>query len=122
MLVNRRASCLIPSVILLLVNCAAPVSPQMLDASREKTVRSLASETKAQITFENKSGQKIKIYWLDFFGHRILYKVLDVGEHYDQETFLTHPWLITDASDNAWNIFLAGSRPSVVDVVAPIPK
>jgi hypothetical protein len=120
--VNLRALVFASLVAMLLPGCAGPVSPKTLDASQEKAVKSLSSDTKAQITFVNKSGQRINVYWLDFSGHRVLYKMLEAGESYDQQTFLTHPWLVTDSGDNAWNIFLAGTQPTVVEIVAPVQR
>ena len=122
MLVILRTFVLASLVTLLLASCGSPVPPQVVDPGQEAALKSVASDSKAQITFVNKSGQEVKVYWLDFSGHRVLYQVLRAGESYDQQTYLTHPWLVTDSSDNGWNIFFAGSEPSVVYIAAPTLK
>jgi hypothetical protein len=122
MLVNSRKFGLATVILVLLTACAVVTGPQRIDANQEKNLKSLPNETKAQIKFVNKSGQEVKVYWLDFSGHRVLYKVLEAGESYDQQTYLTHPWLVTDGRDDAWNIFFADAQPRVIYIVPPGAK
>ncbi|WP_093554872.1 VHL beta domain-containing protein [Pseudoduganella namucuonensis] len=105
-----------------LTGCATAVVPQRTDANQNGTVKSISSETTAQITFVNKSGQDVKIYWLDFSGRRVLYMILEADKSYSQQTYLTHPWLVTDGRDNVWNIFFADAQPRVAYIVAPSAK
>ncbi len=93
-----------------------------LDGYQEGVVKSLNSNTAAQITFTNGSGQEAKVYWLDFDGHRVLYKVLTAGESYDQQTYLTHPWIVTDARGIAWHIYFASAQPRTINIVSPVAK
>jgi hypothetical protein len=72
--------------------------------------RSLHSDSPESLSFLNASAQPIKIYWLNFKGQRVFYQTLQPGEVYDQETFLTHPWVVTDENDNAWALFYAPSK------------
>ena len=66
--------------------------------SMEGKMRSLNGNTKTTITFravgENDETQ-FKIYWLDYNGRRVFYKRLFAGDSYRQQTYLTHPWLVT---------------------------
>ncbi len=62
----------------------------------EQNVRSLNSDTPTKVSFMNQAGDMVEVYWLDFQGIRVLYRMLASGEAYLQETYLTHPWLITD--------------------------
>jgi hypothetical protein len=87
-----------------------------------KGVRSLNSAVAAKITFVNKSGQPIKVYWIDFNGNRKLYQTLENNRFYEQQTFMTHPWLVTDKDDNAWDTYYPEARPRTVEIVAPIQK
>ncbi len=84
-------------------------------------VRSLNSDVPAAITFLNDSAQTVKIYWLGFKGERVFYQRLLPGETYAQETFLTHPWVVTDDKDNAWALHYAQRKLLTVSIVAP-PK
>src|SRR5271167_4674130 len=67
-----------------------------------KGIKSINGDVETKIAFTNKSGKTIKVYWLNYEGKRELYQTLKDGEYYEQQTFVTHPWLITDADDNAW--------------------
>lgn len=64
----------------------------------EAGARSLTGDTPTNIRFravgENDETQ-FKIYWLDYQGRRVFYKHLFAGESYDQQTYMTHPWLVT---------------------------
>ncbi len=122
MLVNIRTLFFAYSVVMLLAGCAMPTRPQMVGASQEKAAKSFANESRTEIAFVNTSEQDVKVFWLDFSGHRKLYKVLKAGESYDQQTYLTHAWLVTDGNDNAWSIFYADAQPRVVQIVAPVRR
>jgi len=50
------------------------------------------------VTFENQSGEAIRVHWLDFSGGRVLYRVLPAGTAYTQQTYVTHPWIVTGAT------------------------
>ena len=39
-----------------------------------------------------------------------------------QQTYVTHPWLITDADDNAWDVYFPDAQPRIVEIVAPKKK
>jgi von Hippel-Lindau disease tumor supressor len=84
-------------------------------------VRSLNSDVQAAITFQNDSAQTVKIYWLGFKGERVFYQRLLPGETYQQETFLTHPWVVTDDKDNAWALHYAQRKMLTISIAAP-PK
>jgi hypothetical protein len=91
-------------------------------AGEEQYSKSLAGVTQARITFFNRSGQRVKVYWLDYAGNLVFYKSLEAGESYDQETYFTHPWLITDAHNNAWKTYLATSDHTLVEITSPSKK
>ncbi|QBB71940.1 hypothetical protein ELE36_17110 [Pseudolysobacter antarcticus] len=122
MLCNFRARALTLVVAVLLAGCAGSTQPQRVGSNQERAAKSIGNESKAEIEFVNKSGQVVKIYWLDFDGHRNLYKTLKVGESYNQQTYLMHPWLVTDANDKAWDIFFADAQPRTVNIVVPASK
>ena len=48
------------------------------------------------VHFENKSGIKVKLYWISYEGNRQLYAELAVGAKRRQNTYDTNTWLITD--------------------------
>jgi von Hippel-Lindau disease tumor supressor len=90
--------------------------------AEEKGIKSINSDVETKITFANKSGKTIKVFWLDFDGKRKFYQTLEDDESYDQDTYLTHPWVITDEDDNAWYVYYPDAQPRTVEVVAPKQK
>ena len=59
----------------------------------------IKSSTGASIymDFVNQRGSNMNIYWLDYNTGRVSYKSnLATGQTHNQQTFVTHPWLITD--------------------------
>jgi hypothetical protein len=87
--------------------------------SNEKGLRSVTGNVKTRITFVNRSQQPVKAYWLDYEGERVFYKELKPSESYSLDTFVTHPWLITDLHDNAWDIYMPTVLPRTVIIRAP---
>lgn len=98
--------------------------------SEEASLKSASSTTSTNITFKNSSSGKIHIYWLDFNGKRVEYGKsgnqasggIDAGVSYTQQTYLTHPWLITDDNGNCQGIYFAptggGSTVEITKTVA----
>lgn len=80
----------------------------------EKGTYSLHAHVPTRIRFENKSGKLVKIYWLDYSGARKLYKVLEKDQVHVQQTYVTHPWLITGDDDRAMQIYFPDSQPRTV--------
>lgn len=59
----------------------------------------------APIAFQNNSAGIRKVYWLDTNGERQLYRELKLGESYELGTYLSHPWVVTDADGNALGLY-----------------
>ncbi len=66
--------------------------------ANEGHIRSVVGDEKTTITFqivgENDETQ-FKIYWIDYEGKRQFYKHVFAGDVYQQQTFMTHPWVVT---------------------------
>ena len=80
----------------------------------EKGTYSIHANVPTSIRFENKSGKIVKIYWLDYSGNRKLYKVLEKDQVHNQQTYVTHPWLITGDDDRAMQIYFPDSQSRTV--------
>jgi len=93
-----------------------------LNNAEDNTIQSINGIIKTSIEFINKSGQPIKVYWLDYEGKRKLYAQLKAEDSYIQQTYVTHPWLITDADDNAWDVYFPEAQPRIVEIAAPQKK
>jgi len=87
-----------------------------------KETRSLHAHIPTEVTFENKSGQTIRVYWLDYSGNRKLYRTLENGQKHAQKTFVTHPWLITGEDDHGWQVFFPDSQPRTIVILPPENK
>lgn len=70
---------------------------QPLSCKAESKLRSLNGDQSTTIRLINRGSHTYKVYWLDYQGHRKHYRDLAPGERYDQQTYVTHPWVITEA-------------------------
>ncbi|WP_233235373.1 hypothetical protein [Bordetella sp. LUAb4] len=84
----------------------APLSLPMLACSNEASLASIESSTSTEVTFLNDSDESITVYWLDLDGHRKQYQVLAAGNSYRQQTYLTHPWIVTTADGRCIGLYL----------------
>ena len=80
----------------------------------EKGTYSIHANIPTSIRFDNKSGKIVKIYWLDYSGNRKLYKVLEKDQVHNQQTYVTHPWLITGDDDRSMQIHFPDSQSRTV--------
>jgi len=90
------------------------VSEESSNEMLEKGTYSIHAHIPTSIRFENKCGKSVKIYWLDYSGNRKLYKVLGKDQVHNQQTYVTHPWLITGDDDRAMQIYFPDSQPRTV--------
>jgi von Hippel-Lindau disease tumor suppressor protein len=95
---------------------AAPADPSCKDLFK---IKSQGSDAKAKITFINKSGAYRGILWLDFSGQPKDYANLQAGEEITLDTFLTHPWMVTDGPGDCIEIFMPHAGTRVVTLKAP---
>ena len=68
---------------------------------KDTTVESGRSVT---LRFDNKSNQRISIFWVGFDGIRRPYSKLDPGRKYDQHTYGYHLWIVVgeEGRDLGW--------------------
>jgi hypothetical protein len=79
---------------------------------REGGARSITSDRPTAIDFVNARAERVLVYWLDYFGRRVLYRVLPAGGSYRQQTYVTHPWVVTTVDGEALAVFLPADRPA----------
>ena len=87
--------------------------------AEENHIRSIDGNVATTIKFVNKSKQLIKVYWLDYEGEGKFYAAVKDGGSHELKTYLTHPWLITDANENAWYVYFPDAQPRTVKIVSP---
>jgi hypothetical protein len=66
----------------------------------ESTLKSKSSLFSTNIQFINKHAFPVKVYWIDFSGKRQHYFDLAPNEVRWQQTFTSHPWIITESGAN----------------------
>jgi hypothetical protein len=66
----------------------------------EDKLSSLVSSETTGIQFVNKQTFPVKVYWIDFKGKRQHYFDLEPNQVREQQTYVTHPWLIADSREN----------------------
>jgi len=86
------------------------------EAERKRVAYSVSGDYETSITFHNRSLAVRRIYWLDYQGQRKLYKELLAGQQQRLNTYLTHPWLVTDGNDRALDIYYPDSRERLVEL------
>jgi len=79
----------------------------------EQPVRSKEGNLATSIVFKNSSNIDVKVYWINFNGEKTLYHELRPGQSVKQETFYTHPWLVTDDQGNPKSLFFPEKEPGM---------
>lgn len=73
----------------------------------EKKLTSLSGERPAKITFTNDTAAPRTVSWINYSCQRVLYQILQPGQHYTQPTYITHPWVVTDNEGVCKNAIVA---------------
>jgi len=77
-----------------------------LSCKDQKKLRSLESRRSTYVTFRNLSADTVDVYWLDFSGKPVFYKSLENGEVFRQQTFVSHPWMISGTNKDCLQIVM----------------
>ena len=106
---------------------AATVSARADDCSNEKSLKSAPTTKETELSFQNRSGEKRRVYWIDFEGGRKFYGIVDPGNVLKQPTLVDHAWVVTDDAEKCLYTFVSSAEPRTVDIgeaaaaVAPPP-
>jgi hypothetical protein len=87
----------------------APTSDQ--SCLNERSLKSIEGRIATSITVKNNSSIPVQLYWIDYTGKRTFYYRLDPGRTMVQPTFVTHPWVITDAANKCLAVYMPGTEP-----------
>jgi len=92
--------------------------------SLEPSLRSIEAKTTTatSIQFMNNTAGPVNVYWIDYQGQRVLYLGgLGAGQSYVQGTFITHPWIVTDAATGTClGIWLPTESPDTAVITGPV--
>jgi len=73
------------------------------------SLRSIEGSTSTSVKFVNNSNEVVNIYWKDYQGNEKFYNKLAPGQSYDQQTFVTHPWIVRDQSNKKILLTIVGT-------------
>jgi len=95
---------------------AAPVRPEDLFDGCTNLIglRSTDGIQSVNLSFLNKTRKAIKIIWIDYHGAHVPYKTLLPNQVFNQRSYVTHPWLVTDTSGNCLGAFVASQSQGVI--------
>jgi hypothetical protein len=71
-----------------------------------------------QVTFVNRTGGEVKLFWIDTEGNHKLYGSIAPGERCVQHTYGEHVWLVVNSDGSTLAVFDAGNDPAeaIIDV------
>lgn len=59
-------------------------------------LRSINNIDSSFVRFVNTTSRNVGVYWIDYQGQAVQYKVLSYRNYLDVNTFVTHPWIFID--------------------------
>lgn len=71
------------------------------------------SDTDTEVTFENRLGETVRLFWIDIGGNRVAYGSLRPGEKNVQHSFAGHVFLVTSANSNSVAVYEAEDQPGM---------
>ncbi|XP_011499434.1 PREDICTED: protein Vhl [Ceratosolen solmsi marchali] len=66
------------------------------DEQLPPTLRSIHNRHSSFVKFINTTRHNIGVYWIDYQGKMVCYRVLGCRDHVEINTFVTHPWIFVD--------------------------
>ncbi|ADZ68456.1 hypothetical protein [Polymorphum gilvum] len=81
-------------------------------------IRSPEGGYRGRILFRNARNEPVDVSWIDYFGMQRHYARLQPGQVLDQETFLSHAWLVTGSGGRCLGVYVSRS-PSQEVIVRP---
>lgn len=96
-----------------------PGNTASLSCDNFGSLRTVDTGPAASVTFVNRTDGYRSVMWIDATGMPQAYGNLNPGESYVQETFVGHPWMITDGPGNCLEMFMPAAGASVFDITAP---
>ncbi|MGE5262757.1 MAG: TIR domain-containing protein [Acidobacteriota bacterium] len=94
-------------------NGSSSADLQPMECSKESSLRSLESKTATTIQIVNATTRTLQVHWIDYAGKRQLWNSnLAASGTVTQQTFVTHPWLVTDSEGRCLAVFLPADKPA----------
>jgi len=90
---------------------------QDVGCAGESDLRSIEDATVTEVIFFNQSPAAIRTYWLDHDGNRKFGSEIRPGDSYVQQTYVTHPWVVTKSETRACVAIFQPQAKSAIVVV-----
>jgi hypothetical protein len=87
----------------------------------EADFKSLKGDNEASLTVINDSDEVVRSWWLNYEGERVFYQELAPHTRYVQDTWLTHPWVISSVEGDCYRFLVMTSVQQIVTVKPEIP-
>ena len=82
----------------------------------EAGLRSTEGVVSTSITFMNRMPIAVRIYWINYDGKRQFYGIVGPHRSFHQQTYVTHPWVLTDQNENCVAAYMPTHEPGRVFV------
>ncbi|NVK35397.1 MAG: hypothetical protein HWE23_13005 [Rhodobacteraceae bacterium] len=73
------------------------------------SIRSFEGTQSGQIIFHNNSREAVDVYWIDYNGGERPYAHLEPGQFIEQQTFMSHAWLVRTSAGNCLGAYITRS-------------
>lgn len=93
------------ALVTLLICVSASHAIAAAGCETERRARSVNGTQATRIFFNNESAERVRVYWIDYDGRRTFYSEIDAGASYTQETYMSHPWVVTDSQERCIMLF-----------------
>lgn len=100
---------------------AQPQDPHWATCQAQPTARSQRSDIPVSVVFRNRTDGYRSLMWIGFDGTPVQYASLNPGETFSVNTYVTHPWMITDGPGNCIEMFMPQPGQTIFDITAPSP-
>lgn len=95
--------------------------PRWASCETLRDERSRESQIAVDMIFINRSENYRSVMWVGFDGMPVNYANLNPGEQFSVRTYVTQPWMITDASGNCIEMIMPQPGQTVFEISAPSP-
>src|SRR3954469_21121499 len=108
--------------IAVVVALAVRAAPALANPCTVTQDRSFEGKQSTEITFVNQTDRTVTVYWLNYAGQRIYYNTLNPSESYDQQTWVTHPWVVVDQAGTCLGYTTAIPESREFDITVTPPE
>jgi von Hippel-Lindau disease tumor supressor len=100
----------------LATSAQAQTELQDVGCAGEAGLRAIDEKTLTEVIFFNQSPKPIRTYRLDHQGNRKFGSEIPPGDSYVQQTYVTHPWVVTSTAKACMAIFQPDAKSAIVVV------